>query len=77
MRDTSAPAVLQAMSEFIMQIGQLQDCKSSFLSYSTTQKMIFETWDSILDSQNFGETSLQLWESILLSFENQESSREI
>ena len=77
MRDTSAPVVLQAMSEFIMQIGQLQDCKSSFLSYSTTQKMIFETWDSILDSQNFGETSLQLRESILLSFENQESSREI
>ena len=77
MRDTSAPVVLQAMSEFIMQIGQLQDCKSSFLSYNTTQKMIFETWDSILDSQNFGETSLQLRESILLSFENQESSREI
>ena len=65
------------MSEFIMQIRRLQDCKSSFLSYSTAQKMIFETWDSILDSQNFGETSLELRESILLSFENQESSRKI
>ena len=35
MRDTSVPAVSQSMSEFIMQIGRLWDCKSS---YSATQK---------------------------------------
>ena len=44
---------------------------------TVTRTLIFETWDSVLDSWNFGESCLELPESILEFRESRVESRNI
>ena len=78
MRDTSAPAVPQSMSEFIMQIGRLQDCKSSFFKLQYHSKV---RWQSLASWSSRPETQfliLETWEESILEFrESRVKSRNI